>query len=64
MAAGSQADRMRKLSPNATNLGSIDRFQLRREASLFIYLFIGVGGVVALSFPFQAHVSALRRKMQ
>ena len=31
--------------------------------SQFIYLFIW-GAVLALSFPFQAHVSALRRKMQ
>lgn len=62
-AMGSQTDRMRKLSPNATNLDSTDCAQLQQGANLLVYLFI-LGGVPAPSFPFRAHFSALGRKMR
>lgn len=62
-AMGSQTDRMRKLSPNATNLDSTDCAQLQQGANLF-GLFIYFRGVPAPSFPFRAHFSALGRKMR
>lgn len=64
-ATGSQTDRMGELYPNATNLGLTSC----GEMPVYLFIYWGVGGwgggiVLAPSFPFQSHFSALGRKMR